>query len=656
MKWTEIHDFDHNKDTEFELKGKHIKVKCETCHVVGKKKRRRGIYKWKNLKKNKCIACHKDQHKNKFSKKMRKKECLECHTVDDWKIKYFKHKITGFKLEGKHKKTKCSKCHIQKNKYKKLKIKDWVWKGQKKNCVACHKDYHGFGNKKSKRFNKLRNCKSCHQQENWKDDIDFDHNYDTKWKITGKHKKLACFQCHLPAGQKLNLSYKKGRITPFSKKNAKVNIIRSYHWAHLKKDSCKSCHKSPHLKTFKPALLKKKCSECHNTSNWHKIRRKGINFNHNLDTDFKITGKHKKLDCNKCHLKNGREFFKFRNAEKQYCISCHKNIHLNQFSKKFNNKACIECHTTKSFKKLKKFDHNKTKFKLTGKHKRFSQKCSKCHIKTKKLLIKKPPVKAGLYRFKFEDEGFCESCHANEHKKQFHKKFSSLSCTECHITKTFRKIKKFDHNRSRFELKGKHKKLKCTKCHIDTKARFKHRPRRKKKQFIFNNITRSECSICHKDVHKGTFGQSCSECHNNKSWKSTVNFHKNFTLSGVHYSLQCSECHVDNRSLEGLSESCHLCHQKDDIHNGTLPDCGECHRQQFWETTAFRHSLTHFPLRGSHRALDCARCHLNGIYQGTSSECISCHLSDAQGSVDVDHTVSGFTECADCHNQFIFGI
>lgn len=655
-RWDDIHDFDHTKDTEFELRGAHQKLKCNDCHVVGKGKRKRGKYKWKNLKTKKCLSCHDDQHKGKFSNKMKKKDCTECHSETKWKIRVFNHNVTGYKLEGKHAKLKCSKCHNQNDVNKGKKLKDWHWKGLKKNCVSCHKDYHGFDKKVSKRYKDLKNCKLCHDQLSWKEDIDFDHNLDTKWKITGKHKQVACFQCHVQKGNQLSLEYKKGRITPFNKKKAKINVPRNYHWAKLKTETCTNCHKNPHLKTFKPKLLKKKCTECHVTQNWHTIRKNKGGFDHNVDTDFKITGQHKKLKCNDCHVRNGREYFKFENAEKQYCVSCHTNVHVGQFSKKFSDKACSECHTTKTFKKIKKFNHKKTRFKLTGRHKNIQNKCSKCHVRSNFVLKTKPPKRGNKFQFGFANEGFCESCHKNEHKNQFHKKFYSLPCTDCHITKTFKKTKKFDHNRARFELKGKHKKLKCTKCHVKTRQRYSRRPFRRKRKFIFQNIMKAECSICHKDKHNGSFGTRCSECHNEESWKSTVDFHKNFTLSGVHYALDCNECHTDRRSLEGQGERCQTCHQKDDIHHGSLPNCGECHRQQFWEVTAFKHSLTNFPLRGSHRSLDCASCHSTGIYQGTSDECISCHLQDAQNAVSPPHTGGGFTECSDCHNQFIFSL
>lgn len=651
-KWDQIHDFDHTLDTKYPLKGKHQKIKCSKCHLNPKKQI--GIYKWKNLKRNKCLTCHKDQHKRNLSKKFSRKDCTQCHSHSQWKINKFKHKVTGFTLKGKHRKLKCSKCH-QQNKFKqKLKPKDWMWKGVQKKCSNCHKDYHGVGAIRSNRFGNLKKCQSCHQQSNWKDDIDFDHDFDTKWKRTGKHLKVACFQCHIPRGKSHALPNKKGRLTPFNKNKENKNVLRNYHWKKLKVKTCNTCHVNPHLKTFKRKLLKKKCTECHSSDSWRTIRKGSGSFNHNYNTNFKLTGMHKKLSCNKCHKIKGKQVYKFKHAEKQYCISCHQNVHLGQFSKKFTAKSCSECHTTKNFKKLKYFNHKKTKFRHTGKHKKIANACYKCHKKSKFVLKTRPRKKGRRYLFAFANEGFCESCHTNEHKNQFHRKFSRESCSECHVTTSFNKMKKFDHASTRFTLKHKHKKIKCNKCHIKTKEKFKQKPRRHKRKFVFRNLSRSECSICHKDKHKGDFGSACSECHSEKSWKSGVDFHKNFTLSGVHFSLQCNECHIDNRSLEGLSDNCFLCHQKDDVHNGTLSDCGSCHRQQFWETTSFRHSMTDFPLRGSHRSLDCSSCHGLGLYQNTPSECVDCHRADANAAVFPNHSLAGFNECSECHNQFIF--
>jgi hypothetical protein len=259
--------------------------------------------------------------------------------------------------------------------------------------------------------------------------------------------------------------------------------------------------------------------------------------------------------------------------------------------------------------------------------------------------------------FKFEDDnrGMCESCHTNVHINQFTKRSPERSCTTCHNTDTFHKRKKMDHNNTRFPLFGFHEKAECIKCHTKTNTFFTAPPKNPMFRYAFKGASPENCQVCHKDPHKGEFGNSCKECHfEDKKWKEIQNFHKDFLLTGVHYTVRCVECHRDQRRLGGMSETCLLCHQKDDKHHGTLPNCKECHKQQFWEVTTFKHSLTAFPLRGMHRTLSCDQCHRSGMYQGKSSECISCHYADKSKSTSVNHNIAGFESCADCHNQFAF--
>ena len=49
------------------------------------------------------------------------------------------------------------------------------------------------------------------------------------------------------------------------------------------------------------------------------------------------------------------------------------------------------------------------------------------------------------------------------------------------------------------------------------------------------------CSSCHKDVHKGEFGNNCAKCHIESDFKMPKNYHKSFKLKGIHYSLGCNE-------------------------------------------------------------------------------------------------------------------
>jgi len=176
-------------------------------------------------------------------------------------------------------------------------------------------------------------------------------------------------------------------------------------------------------------------------------------------------------------------------------------------------------------------------------------------------------------------------------------------------------------------------------------------------EFKIQRAFTSDCAGCHKDPHDGHYGPKCSECHTEQSWKQAKDFHKDFALSGIHYSLECAECHRDGRKLAGMSQDCTVCHQKDDIHAGTLPNCGDCHRQQFWENPHFNHSMSMFPLRGIHRTLDCASCHDRGIYKGAPSQCVDCHLNDAlsaSGAGVPDHSLILDRKCSECHNQFKF--
>ena len=41
--------------------------------------------------------------------------------------------------------------------------------------------------------------------------------------------------------------------------------------------------------------------------------------------------------------------------------------------------------------------------------------------------------------------------------------------------------------------------------------------------------------------------------------------------------------------------------------------------------SSFDHVTTGWPLEGSHRSVDCASCHVGGIFQGTPRQCVACH-------------------------------
>jgi hypothetical protein len=61
------------------------------------------------------------------------------------------------------------------------------------------------------------------------------------------------------------------------------------------------------------------------------------------------------------------------------------------------------------------------------------------------------------------------------------------------------------------------------------------------------------------------------------------------------------------------------------------------------------HDKTIFPLEGKHRTAECGECHLNGVIQGTPTECEACHWQRKQ---DDRYRLQLGLHCGDCHTFF----
>ena len=68
------------------------------------------------------------------------------------------------------------------------------------------------------------------------------------------------------------------------------------------------------------------------------------------------------------------------------------------------------------------------------------------------------------------------------------------------------------------------------------------------------------------------------------------------------------------------------------------------------------HVATRFPLRGTHRAIDCEDCHSAAgpgslQYVKTPVDCVACHLDSYLSTIDPDHQAEGFPQtCESCHS------
>ncbi|MBK6765598.1 MAG: hypothetical protein IPG71_04490 [bacterium] len=77
--------------------------------------------------------------------------------------------------------------------------------------------------------------------------------------------------------------------------------------------------------------------------------------------------------------------------------------------------------------------------------------------------------------------------------------------------------------------------------------------------------------------------------------------------------------------------------------------CQTCHTTSNWNST-FNHNATQFPLTGAHVQTSCQQCHVGGVFEGTPSQCVDCHLGDYDATTDPDHEAAQLsTACLECH-------
>lgn len=160
----------------------------------------------------------------------------------------------------------------------------------------------------------------------------------------------------------------------------------------------------------------------------------------------------------------------------------------------------------------------------------------------------------------------------------------------------------------------------------------------------------------------GSLSLPCAQCHTATAWKPTRvsgdfrHATTRFPLEGAHARTECTACH---RSLQfkNVSRTCNSCHS--DVHRGELgADCARCHSpRSFVDRAAMvrTHQTSRFPLTGAHAVVDCVSCHVPAAqgqlqFVNRSTECESCHRTEARMAKTPDHAASGFSrQCESCH-------
>ncbi len=493
--------FDHAR-TGYALVGKHAKTECARCHdprLVTDTGVRAVLEKGRLSylgAPTACAACHVDEHRGQFGKEGL--DCARCHGAVTWKPARFDHAKAAYRLEGRHVKVACLKCHADEP------APQGVPPGARvppvrpalmtrfkpvpfQLCGDCHKKDPHQG-----RFGLA--CQGCHTPDGWKQihgsAREKVFHEKTRYPLRGAHLQVRCEACHVPAP---------GRPA----------VYRGLSFAR-----CTDCHFDAHLGQLAslragaaptPGAGGKTCDRCHAVEGWLPVR---FELEDHQQLAYRLEGAHRAVACAGCHPRDPRlearvpaavrtrleglrrpvrpslALFDLPRAQKD-CRTCHRDPHGGQFQPRQDREGCVACHGVESFKKVR-FDHQKdSRFKLEGKHAQAA--CGSCHR----------PGDAGLVRYK-PLPVTCAGCHADPHAGQLAVR-GVTECARCHDAASWKEKLRFDHQKdSRFKLDGKHAPLACDKCHPVVQLAGGVAVRRYRPLPL-------DCQGCHADQHQGAF-------------------------------------------------------------------------------------------------------------------------------------------------------
>lgn len=462
--------------------------------------------------------------------------------------------------------------------------------------------------------------------------------------------------------------------------------------------TCNACHKEiawlqAHDRGLHARDARGDCGTCHPEHagrNFNLIRWKegsAARFAHTR-TGWPLEGKHAGLQCEACHKpafekgpaatlapKPGRVTWV---GLEQTCTTCHTDVHRGALGA-----TCARCHDERAWKPAPRFDHDSTDYPLTGKHADVA--CDKCHA-TARLVTRRDGAGKPIPVFKPVPHRDCVDCHTDPHKGRL-----EGACSRCHTTRSFLTINKhdFDHDLTRYPLRGKHRTVACTACHVGFPKRGMH-------------PAFAKCTDCHTDPHAGRAtlaGRTvdCDACHEVEGFSPstyTVADHQRakFKLEGKHARVKCADCHVTRTvpaargrpatkviEVRPAYARCSDCHVDD--HAGQLasrPDhgaCERCHTPRSWSTMVFpasAHAALRLPLDGKHAEIACSACHgperkdlppfpagtrmgkAGVLFKIREVACTDCHVDPHRGRFAAGGAHPQRDGCLACHDTKAF--
>lgn len=205
--------FQHNRDAQFKIDGKHTPLLCASCHKS---------IAFKPVRPD-CVGCHAEPaiHKGRYGT-----ACEKCHSTTSFTDIRAQHDVGDFSLTGAHDQLACARCHPNGEKLR----------GSGNLCINCHRKDDIHNNGLSPR------CGECHDQRAFAP-ARFDH-MSTGCGLTGLHATLPCADCHKAGNY--------GAVSPV----------------------CASCHRADALRKGNEHRTFTDCATCHNPTAW--IPAKGI--------------------------------------------------------------------------------------------------------------------------------------------------------------------------------------------------------------------------------------------------------------------------------------------------------------------------------------------------------------------------------------------
>ena len=563
-----------------------------------------------------------------------------------------------------HEGVQCTQCHVKP-----------VFTDVGKNCQDCHTDIHQ---------NKMgTNCADCHTVQGWKIAVQQVKDHQNRFPLLGAHAAVQCDDCH---------------------KSAAVGQFQGLSTA------CISCHQKDLQQTQTlggsvpnhiAAQFPQTCETCHNFDSWL-----GATVNHAAPPiNFPLTAGHANVPCASCHV--GGNY----NLQIAATDCGNAGCHLTTWQQTTNPAhasaptvfpiaTCSTCHTTVSWTTAT-FNHATTGFPLTNSHQMAPAgkvaACTDCHINNNYNLT-----------IQATDCGNAQ-CHLNTNygggwqgtTNPVHSSagapFAAANCSNCHNTVSFLNAT-FDHSTTGWPLTGSHqmspagKVNACTDCHVNNNYNF--------------TAANTDCYGCHQAAWNSTpsFGGAvpnhitagfptslCSQCHDTVTWTDSTFNHAStgFPLTNSHQIAPagkvtgCDQCHMGNYSSLAIqptdcgNSQCHLTtwqQTNNPTHSaaGTpfaAANCSTCHNNTLWTNVTFDHSVTGWPLTGSHqlapagKVVACTDCHTGNNYNLTAAntDCYGCHQTAWQSTTTIggsvpNHVTAGFSTsmCSTCHDTVLW--